>query len=133
MSYHQIIEGNNKKLLFEHTLTRLKSDEYSSIYDVVKIFRISKEILHMWVKKQQSQIKVHIKKQNLSKSEEKCLMKWIINLIEYNNFSSYTLIKEMIEAIRQNHVMSINEFFIEYVNYSSFDKCWTENFMKWHS
>ena len=60
----------------------------------------------------------HVSQQNLSDSEENTLVKWITTLTKNGLPPSYTIIKEMAEAIRKQRVVSTNNEFIEHVDYS---------------
>src|SRR5271169_3797438 len=102
MSHRQSTEGNDKELLYEQALTGLKNREYSSVYSAAKSLGLLKATLQMRAKGRQPRAKAHTNQQNLSESEEQCLAKWITSLTEYGSPPSYTIIREIEEAIRHD-------------------------------
>ena len=118
MLYRHSTEESNKELLYQYALTGLKSGEYSSVYSVAKTIKISEATFHNRLQGRPPRCMAHVSQQNLSDSEENTLVKWFTTLTKNGLPPSYTIIKEMAEAIRKQRVVSTNNEFIEHVDYS---------------
>src|SRR5947207_3739510 len=130
MPSNQQTEEKSKNELYECGVAGVQSGQYSSSYSAAKSLGISRRTLDQQLKGTQPRTSAHAEQQNLSEAEESALVKWITTLTMISMAPSYSIIKEMANAIQQDRVASINDNDIELISYQPFSKHWLGHFLK---
>src|SRR5437667_7537597 len=130
MPRSQQIKERSKNELYERGVAGVQSGQYSCSYSAVKSLGISRRTLDRRLKGTQPRTSAHAEQQNLSEAEESALVKWITTLTMTGMAPSYSIIKEMANAIRTDRVASINDDDIELVSYQPLSKYWLGRFLQ---
>src|SRR5437667_6350054 len=132
MPRSQQIKERSKNELYERGVTGVQSGQHSSSYSAAKSLGISRRTLDRRLKGTQPRTSAHAEQQNRLEAEESALVKWITTLTMTGMTPSYSIIKEMADAIRQDRVASINDDDIELISYRPLSKYWLGRFLKHH-
>src|SRR5271169_6251117 len=132
MLRHQDQERPSTEELIQRGINGMRNGEYSSAYSAAKALGISKTTLSERFKGRLSKREAHVSQQVLSDSEEKALAKWITRLTLTGLPPSYVTIRRMVETIRTDRAMKINDASIELVSYTPLGKHWVERFLNRH-
>ena len=100
MRRSQQIEERCKNELYECEVTGVQNGQYLSLYSAAKSLEISECTLDRWLKGTQLHTSAYAEQQNLSEAEENTLVKWITTLTMTGMAPSYSIIKEIENAIQ---------------------------------
>jgi len=132
MSHRQNQEESNSEELLQQGIEGLRNGQYSSAYSTAKSLGISETTLHGPYHGQKSRQDGHVSQQLLSDSEENALAKWITTLRLTRLPPSYSIIETIADAIRADHVVSVNTPSNQLVSYPPLGKHWVPHFIKRH-
>jgi hypothetical protein len=108
----------------------LADGTYTSVYSAAKHHGLSHKTLGRHVDGGKSCAEAKEEEQNLSKAEEKSLVRWALMMTCTGHPVGYRFLGEMAEEIRQKRLTKINDDSIIRVSYPPIGKSWTQRFLQ---